>query len=148
MSVEIKNILLATDGSENVMNAVEWTIGLAKENNATVIALYVIPPSGISLAMRGEMWAKGLHEHLKEEGEKATEYVVDLGRKEGVNVGSVIIEDRNPTDGIVEFASDNDVDLIMMGTLGKTGLDHILLGSVAENVVRHSKKPVLVIPSK
>lgn len=148
MSVEIKNILLATDGSENVMNAVEWTIGLAKENNATVIALYVIPPSGISLAMRGEMWAKGLHEHLREEGEKATEHVVDLGKKEGVNVGSVIIEDRNPTDGIVEFASDNDVDLIMMGTLGKTGLDHILLGSVAENVVRHSKKPVLVIPSK
>jgi nucleotide-binding universal stress UspA family protein len=46
----------------------------------------------------------------------------------------------------VDFATENDVDLIVMGTLGKTGLSHILLGSVAENVVRHSKRQVLTVP--
>ncbi|KXS42740.1 universal stress protein [Methanolobus zinderi] len=148
MSVKIDRILIATDGSENVKNAVDWGIELAKRHDAKVNALYVVPPSGISLAMRGEMWARGLHEHLKEEGGKAVEHVSNLGKKEGVEVESEIIEDRDPADAIVDFAYENNIDLIVMGTLGRTGLDHILLGSVAENVVRHSKKQVLVVPVK
>ncbi|MDW7731985.1 MAG: universal stress protein [Methanolobus sp.] len=146
MSVKIRKIMIATDDSENVKNAVNWGIELAKAYDAQFTALYVTPPSGVSLAMRGEMWAKGLHEHLKEEGQKATEYVVDLGKKEGVEVETVIIEDKTPTDGIVDFATENDIDIIVMGTLGRTGLDHILLGSVAQNVVRHAKRRVLVVP--
>ncbi|MDG6244150.1 MAG: universal stress protein [Methanolobus sp.] len=146
MSVTIKNIAIATDGSENVMNAVEWGIEFAKTNGARVAALYVVPPSGVTLAMRGEMWSRSLEEHLKDKGKKATEYVIDVGKQTGVEVEPVIIEDKTPSDGIVEYAAENDVDLIVMGTLGMTGLSHILLGSVAENVVRHAKRPVLVIP--
>ena len=51
----------------------------------------------------------------------------------------------HPADEIVKFAEQNDIEMIVMGTLGKTGLDRFLLGSVAENVVRHSKIPVLVV---
>lgn len=146
MGPRIRSILIATDGSERVKNAVDWGIGLAKMYNATVSAIYVIPPSGIALAMRGEMWSKALDSHLRDEGRKAIEHVVAAGEKEGVEVEPVIVEDKTPTDGIVDFATENDVDLIVMGTLGKTGLSHILLGSVAENVVRHSKKQVLTVP--
>ncbi|TGC09010.1 universal stress protein [Methanolobus halotolerans] len=146
MNVEISKVLIATDGSENVKNAVNWGIGLAKANDAKVTALYVIPPSGISLAMRGEMWAKGMKEHFKDEGQKAVEHVMGAGKKEGVEVKPVIIDDKNPSDAIVDYASENDIDLIVVGTLGRTGLNHIMLGSVAENVVRRSKKQVLVVP--
>ncbi|MGD9780323.1 universal stress protein [Methanomethylovorans sp.] len=146
MSVNIRSILVATDGSDNVKNAVNWSIGLAKANGAKVKAVYVVPPAGVAVAMRGEMWAKALEGHLKEEGEKATAYVVDIGNKEGVEVECVIIDGKTPADGIVDFATENDIDLIVMGTLGLTGLTHILLGSVAENVVRYAKRPVLVIP--
>ncbi len=146
MSVNIRSILIATDGSDNVKNAVNWGVGLAKANGAKVKALYVVPPAGVAVAMRGEMWAKALEGHLKEEGGKATAYVVDIGNKEGVEVECVIIDGKPPADGIVDYATENDIDLIVMGTLGLTGLTHILLGSVAENVVRHSKRPVLVIP--
>ncbi|MCC7576220.1 MAG: universal stress protein [Methanomethylovorans sp.] len=146
MSVNIRSILIATDGSDNVKNAVNWGIGLAKTNDAKVTALYVVPPAGVGVAMRGEMWAKALENHLKDEGEKATAYVLDAGKKEGVEVECVITDGKVPANGIVDFATENNVDLIVMGTLGLTGLTHILLGSVAENVVRHAKKPVLVIP--
>ncbi|MDP2216554.1 MAG: universal stress protein [Methanolobus sp.] len=146
MNTKIKKIVVATDGSENVKNAVEWGIELAKANSAKVSALYVIPPSGIALAMRGEMWSKAMESHQRDIGKKATEHVVDMGRKEGVVVDPVIIDGKTPTDGIVDFAAQNDIDLIVMGTLGITGISHILLGSVAENVVRHAKRPVLVIP--
>lgn len=146
MSVNIRSILIATDGSDNVKNAVNWGVGLAKANGAKVKAVYVVPPAGVAVAMRGEMWAKALEGHLKEEGEKATAYVVDIGNKEGVEVECVIIDGKTPADGIVDYATENNIDLIVMGTLGLTGLTHILLGSVAENVVRHAKRPVLVIP--
>ncbi|WP_407357360.1 universal stress protein [Methanolobus sp. WCC5] len=96
--------------------------------------------------MRGEMWSKALENHLRDEGKKATEYVAGVGKEAGVEVETVVIDDKTPADGIVDFATENDMDLIVMGTLGITGLSHILLGSVAENVVRHAKRPVLVIP--
>ena len=146
MSVNIRSILIATDGSDNVKNAVNWGVGLAKASGAKVTALYAVPPAGVGVAVRGEMWAKALEGHLKEEGDKATAYVVDIGNKEGVEVECVIIDGKPPANGIVDFAAENNIDLIVMGTLGLTGLTHILLGSVAENVVRHAKRPVLVIP--
>jgi nucleotide-binding universal stress UspA family protein len=146
MGPKIKKILITTDGSDNVKNAVDWGIGLGKANGATVSALYVVPPTGFLHSMRGDMWVKEYISYLKKEGKKATEYVVDIGHNEGLKVETIIVEDKNPGDAIIDFATENDIDLIVMGTQGKTGLDHILLGSVAENVVRYAKRPVLVIP--
>ncbi|WP_462272161.1 universal stress protein [Methanohalophilus sp.] len=145
MSTKIEKIMIATDGSENVKNAVSWGIELAKATDAKVKAVYVLPPVSVSIASRGEKWADSLRNHLKDEGKSATEYVVDAGKKADVEVEPLIIE-GNPADGIVKFATENGIDLIVMGTLGRTGISHLLLGSVAENVVRHSKTQVLVVP--
>jgi nucleotide-binding universal stress UspA family protein len=145
MSTKIEKIMIATDGSENVKNAVNWGIELAKATGAKVKAVYVLPPVSVSITTRGERWADSLRNHLKDEGKSATEYVVDTGKKADVEVEPIIIE-GNPADGIVRFATENGIDLIVMGTLGRTGISHLLLGSVAENVVRHSKTQVLVVP--
>ncbi len=63
-------------------------------------------------------------------------------------VESEIIEDKNHADAIVNFASESEIGIIVMDTLGRTGLKHILLESVAEKVVRHSDRQVLVVPSQ
>jgi nucleotide-binding universal stress UspA family protein len=125
---------------------VDWGIGLGKANGANVSALYVVPPTGFLHSMRGDMWVKEYIRYLSEEGKKAIEYVVDVGQNAGVEVDTLIIKDKNPVDAIIDFATENDIDLIVMGTQGKTGVEHVLLGSVAENVVRSAKRPVLVIP--
>jgi nucleotide-binding universal stress UspA family protein len=56
-----------------------------------------------------------------------------------------VVLEGNPSHEIIEFADNNNIDLIIMGTLGKTGFDRFLLGSVAEKVTRNSKVPVLVV---
>jgi nucleotide-binding universal stress UspA family protein len=85
-----------------------------------------------------------MYELLEKEANGATETVEDLAKKEGVTVETVVLE-GNPSHEIIEFADNNNIDLIIMGTLGKTGFDRFLLGSVAEKVTRNSKVPVLVV---
>lgn len=147
MDPKIKKILIATDGSENAKNAVHWGIRMASESGAKVTALYVLTPTGFLHSMRGDIWVEQYFNYLREEGKKAVEYVVSIGLHEEVKVDAIIIKDKKPVDAIIDFATENDIDLIVMGTQGKTGVERALLGSVAENVVRYAKKPVLVIPS-
>lgn len=137
-----EKILVATDGSELCKKAVETGIEISKMSGAKLYAIYVIVPTTHSPRDFG--WEKAAMEHFRTEGEKATGFVEDAGKAAGVEVESLLLE-GHPADKIVEFAEENDVDMIVMGTLGKTGLDRFLLGSVAENVVRHSKVPVLVV---
>jgi nucleotide-binding universal stress UspA family protein len=58
------------------------------------------------------------------------------------------VEEGKPYETILKVASEWAADLIIIGTHGRTGLSHLLMGSVAENVVRHSEIPVMIIPSK
>lgn len=88
-----------------------------------------------------------MREQLRDEGREATAYGEKLGKAAGVEVESVILE-GSPANEIVDFAEKNDIDLIVMGTLGRTGIERFLLGSVAGNVVSHSKTPVLVVRGK
>ena len=67
-----------------------------------------------------------------------------LGKAAGIVVEKVVLE-GNPAQVIVNFASENSIDLIVMGTVGLTGWKHTLLGSVAEKVVRTSICPVTVV---
>ena len=85
-----------------------------------------------------------MREILTKDGQKATSKVKELGEASGVDVKEVLLE-GHPSKEIIDFAENNDIDLIVMGTLGKTGLDRFLMGSVAETVVRNSKVPVLVV---
>jgi nucleotide-binding universal stress UspA family protein len=94
-----------------------------------------------------QSWTAGreaMYELLRKDGQRATSKVKECGEASGVEVREVILE-GHPSDEILNFAENNNIDLIVMGTLGKTGLDRFLMGSVAENVVRHAKVPVLVV---
>jgi nucleotide-binding universal stress UspA family protein len=135
-------IMVATDGSGQARKAIEAAIELSKLSGAKLYAVYVIVPAGFSPRDFG--WEKALRDFLKDEGEKAVSFVEDAGKTATVDVKPVILE-GDPADRILEFAERENIDLIVMGTLGKTGLERFLLGSVAEKVVRHSKIPVMVV---
>jgi nucleotide-binding universal stress UspA family protein len=134
--------MIATDGSKPVRKAIETGIDIAKLSGAKIYAVYVIVPTTHSARDFG--WEKASMEHFRKEGEKATGFVEDAAKAADVEVESLLLEGQ-PAEKIIEFAEQNDIEMIVMGTLGKTGLDRFLLGSVAENVVRHSKIPVLVV---
>jgi nucleotide-binding universal stress UspA family protein len=134
--------VIATDGSENTQRAISYGIMTAKLSGAAVYALYVMDTYSLS-----KSWTAGwetMYEVLKKEGQKATSKVKECGKASGIEVKEVLLE-GHPSTEIIDFAENNDIDLIVMGTLGKTGLDRFLMGSVAEDVVRNSKVPVLVV---
>jgi nucleotide-binding universal stress UspA family protein len=139
--------MVATDGSEAAKRAVDSAVKIAQQNKAKLYAVHVIAPGETKVTQhdpRDAEWKEHIKENLMAQGRETTEYVETAGEIAGVEVEPVILE-GNPANEIVNFAEKNDIELIVAGTLGKTGISKYLLGSVAENVVRHSKKPVLVV---
>ncbi|HWR25977.1 MAG TPA: universal stress protein [Methanosarcina sp.] len=142
-----ENIMVATDGSEIARKAVDSAIKIAKLNKAKLYAVNVSAPGETKVTQhdpRDAEWEKHMEEHLTKQGKEATHYVETTGKILNVVVEPVILK-GNPASEIANFAEKNDVELIVMGTLGKSGVQRFLLGSVAENVIRHSKVPVLVV---
>ena len=140
-----RKIMIATDGSESVRRAVETAVEIAKISGAKLYAVYVIPYQGILVPYPNDIgWEKATLEYFRTEGREATAYVENSGKASNVEVESVILE-GSPASEIIDFAEKSDIDLIAMGTQGKTGIQRFLIGSVSENVVRHSKRAVLVV---
>ncbi len=141
-----QKILIATDGSEYTKNAVEHGVDLAKNLGAKLYAIYVVDTAAFASIPMDAAW-ESMYELLKQEGDEATKYVEEKAQAEGLEVERLTVE-GHPAEEIIKHADKNSVDLIIMGTLGKSGLDRFLLGSVAEKVVRTSKIPVLVVRGK
>jgi nucleotide-binding universal stress UspA family protein len=144
-----QTILIATDGSKCSQNAVLQGMEIAKLLGAKVYALYVfdknayIPPTLEAPIYLGSEW-DFMEETLRQEGDNAIKYANEVARNKGIDFEGVFIE-GNPANAILEFAEQNKVNMIVMGTFGKGGLERFLLGSVTDKVVRHSKSSVLVV---
>jgi nucleotide-binding universal stress UspA family protein len=141
-----KKILIATDGSEYTKNAVDYGIDLAKNIGAEIRVIYVIDTAAFASIPMDAAW-ESMYELLKQEGDTAIKYVTEKAETEGLEVEGNLIE-GHPADEIIKYSEKNSISLIVMGTLGKSGLDRFLLGSVAEKIVRNSKIPVLVVRGK
>ena len=152
-TIKFKKIMIATDGSDCSRLTAEKGIELARLSGGTVYAVCVV--STASLSTDGDYFSSIRvspnldlrYEELKNQGLQAVDYVKGLGEMKGINVKSVLLE-GNPSEELLRYAKEEKMDIIVIGTLGKTGLYRLLLGSVAENVVRHSKVPVMVIREK
>jgi nucleotide-binding universal stress UspA family protein len=136
-------ILVPTDGSEEGERAVEHAIDLAATHDASLVAVYVVNTAGYAgLPMETSM--EGVDHMLRDEGARALGRVVDLADERGVPVERRLV-DGSPSKRIVAVAEEADCDLVVMGTHGRGGIDRLLLGSVAERVVRESPVPVLTV---
>lgn len=137
----VDHILVPTDGSELATEALEHV--LTTHQDATVSVLCAIDPLEGAYTITGanpyggEQW----YERERRRAETVCENAAERAADHGVDV-TTAIEVGRPARTIIEYAEDNDVDHIVMGSHGREGLSRILLGSVAETVIRRS--PVLV----
>lgn len=143
MTAEFKKIFVATDGSEQNRRAIEYSIELAKIAGGKIFVGYVVDTAAFASIPMDAGWEM-MYGLLKTEASDAVQKVEQLAKQADVEVETVILE-GHPSNEIIEFAQKNGMDVIVVGTLGKSGLDRFLLGSVAEKVTRNSPVPVLVV---
>ncbi|WP_436907443.1 universal stress protein [Halosimplex marinum] len=135
-----EDILVPTDGSAGASAALDEAIELATQFDATVHSLYVVDVASVGT----EVGTVDLVESFEQMGEDATEAAATRARDAGVEAtGSVAA--GSPHREILDYADDHGIDLVVMGTHGRTGLERYLLGSVTEKVVRTADVPVLTV---
>lgn len=138
-----ERILLPTDGSEAMDEVIEHAVALATEHDATLHTLYVANTASLSDIPMDAGW-EGITDALEREGERAISVVENAAETAGVTVESTVREGA-PAKEIQRYAQEEECDIIVMGTHGRSGVDRLLLGSVAERIVRTSPIPVLTI---
>lgn len=138
-----KRILIATDGSKHSERAVRVGLELASCLGSKVLAIYVIDRSfRLDFPVETVGYKKDVYEKLSGEAKNALRYAKKKGEKMGIKVKTEI-HDGLPSMEIIERAE--DFDLVVMGTLGRTGIKRVLLGSVAQEVIKRAPCPVLVV---
>ncbi|OPY31112.1 MAG: Universal stress protein [Methanomassiliicoccales archaeon PtaU1.Bin124] len=136
-----KRILIATDGSDYTEAAIAQGLDIAKMAGAEVTAFFVVDESYLYYFPMPPT-IPNIFSELEREGMKAVTRVVKEGEEEGVKVIPKIAKGQ-PAYEIIKESKNHD--LVVMGTLGRSGVSHVLLGSVAERVVRLADCPVLVV---
>ena len=141
-----KHILVPVDASSTAQLAVDKAIGLAKAFGSRVTVIYVIDPypfTGI-----GTDFVYGQAEYLSAataEANAAVNVAKALFEVAGVAVESSVVEAHATWRGVVDAAQAMAADLIVMGSHGRSGLEKLVLGSVTQAVLSHTKLPVLVV---
>ncbi|WP_348612467.1 universal stress protein [Halobaculum rarum] len=136
-------ILIPTDGSEGADGAIDHAIDIATTYDAALHTLYVVDTDiGVDASITG------MFDALEDVGQNAIDEVVSRAETAGVDQIEGAIGQGKPHRVILEYIDEHDVDLVVMGTHGRTGLDRYLIGSVTERVVRLSDTPVLTVPMR
>ncbi len=144
-----KHILVAVDGSNTSNLALQEAMKLAKEQQAALRLVHVVDETPAYMTMDTAYALADFQKAMREAGEKVLATCAATARQAGVKVDTkfVILEvlAQRICDAINDEAKRWPADLIVIGTHGRHGFNHLLLGSVAEGVIRLASKPVLVI---
>ncbi len=145
---DFKNILFATDFSESSDYSLKYALSMAKKFNAQLTIIHVInEPVDLRGFYVPHISFEKLEEEIEEGAQKMMEKFCRTQIKDYDKYETFIVPGI-PYDEIIKKALEVSADLIVMGTHGRTGLDHVLFGSTAEKVVRKSKVPVMTIRSQ
>ena len=146
MMIALKHILVATDFSEPSEVALEYGRAMARTFEATLHVLHVastFPPGMVAETAPADYAA------LLDRSEKAAQRQLDATVREDdrreLGAKAILQRQTGPAQGIVAYAESANIDLIVMGTHGRGGWSHLLMGSVAEKVVRTAPCPVLTV---
>jgi nucleotide-binding universal stress UspA family protein len=142
-------ILLATDGTVASENAASHALDFAAAHGAVLHALYVVDES-VYTAYSGDEYvdeSEGPKHGLEEHGREALEAIVAAGDDAGVEVVEAL-EYGDPAQEIVDYGTDRDVDLIVLGTKRRPAEYRVLLGSVTDRVLRLTMRPVTVVKTE
>lgn len=141
---KIKKILIAIDGGPTSEKVTSNGYELGQQQNAEFALLSVVDTS--ALITDGGLTPGELADIIKNDLKKSQQILVEKIFKD--HKVWTFVEKGTPFETILKVAEEWEADLIVLGTHGRTGLSHLLIGSVAEKVIRHSKIPTLVVPSK
>jgi nucleotide-binding universal stress UspA family protein len=147
---QYKKVLFCTDFSENADYAFDFAYGIAKRDKGLLYILHVIPHNSNQSYVESFITTEDVKkiQKLVEEdiaNNYKERYVKNM--ENGITYEFVTKSGREDEE-IIKFAKQEKADIIVMGTHGKTGIEHVFFGSVAEKVLRHSPFPVFVIPCK
>jgi len=141
-------MLIATDGSKSSNKAVDYGAKIAALMGAEVLGIYVINMKSLELfAMEHHDNIAGYQDEnskLRKDGEEALAYLAAECMKAGVKSSAAIVRGY-PVDDIIKTAEKEKVAMIVVGNLGRSGIEHILMGSVSESIVHKAPCPVLVV---
>jgi len=145
--MNINHILLTTDLSPESLHPCMPVGELARVVGARITLLHVL--EAVRVAPHGASLAPPISPLFSEEDEKQAKLALEkqcaaLG--EGVEVKAHVMHANDIAVAVADYAHENDVDLICLSTHGRTGFRHLVLGSVAESIIRHSKIPTLSFP--
>lgn len=140
----MKKILIAIDNGPTSEKIALAGFELGQQLNVEIALVSIVDTT--NLMTEGGVTPGELADILKNDSKKNQQTLIDNIFK-GFKVYS-FIEEGKPYEGILKVADEWNADLIVLGTHGRTGISHLLMGSVAEKVIRHSTKPLFIIPSK
>ncbi len=145
-----KRILVAVDGSESSLAAAKVAIDLTRSNNANLTVLNVLytPSYWVSYSPTGmpPVYLTELREHEEKEAHQLIEKVKSMASQHGVNARGEVLEDiPSVVQAITDYAANEKIDLIVIGTRGLSGFKKLLIGSVSSGVATHAPCPVLIV---
>lgn len=149
-----RRILVALDGSDTARLALDHALQLARNQQARVRIVHALESVHFLVSMTGgyPFDAGALIDSMRADGKRALEEALVVAHKAGVEAETAIVEGENPADRtatiLVQDALRWNADLIVIGTHGRRGIDRMVLGSVAEALVRIAHTPVLLIRGK
>jgi nucleotide-binding universal stress UspA family protein len=153
-TISMKTILIPTDFSKVAQSAVKVALGIAEKADAKLILLHIIErPDPVSFNIEGQInqmddWEDKLFTmKLIEKAKKEFAAITEEARAVGIKVKTEL-RLGNPFHGIRSVITDHDVDLVVMGTSGRSKLEEMIIGSNTEKVIRHAACPVLTIHGK
>lgn len=148
-----ERILVPTDGSDVAELAVEHALELADRYDAELHALYVVDTDAVAYSLGPEQVDRVRQgqfremSKLREKAETATEHVREKADARGISV-TEHHDGGQPHRVIADYAADNGIDLVVMGSHGRSGVKRALLGSVTERTLRSTTVPVLVVDAR
>ena len=141
-SRKFSKVLVAVDGSEYSMNAAEYAISITKAYSSQLIALHVVTSDVSTIAST-------FSPQMEEIKKNAQEFFDKMRRKSDTNsdipLRTELIASSSVVGGIIDFAEKENIDLIVVGTRGRSGLKRLLLGSVVSGVVNYAHCPVMIV---
>ena len=136
-----ERVLLPTDGSDEALEASEHAFDIASTYDADLYTVFAVDDT----LMATDAYGGVTFDQVESAGEEALDEIERRARNRGIeDVRSEVIS-GSPHLAIREYADDKDVDLIVMGTHGRTGVERYLLGSVTEKIIRTADAPVLTV---
>jgi nucleotide-binding universal stress UspA family protein len=142
-SKEFYKVMVAIDGSPHSKHAAEYAILIAKKHDSELIVIHVLQFNSTVLSLASSPRMESMRQEAKRNFEKIRLRAIKID--DTIKLRTELIASPSIVGGVVDFAEKEKVDLIVVGTKGRSGLKRLLLGSVAAGIINYAHCPVMIV---